>query len=102
MIKILYIPIFIFAILFTACNNNHDEKMQEQISSAISLGHRHAIEIIALYENDEDITTKLIDIKEKEYNLRNIGNDSVANVYIHAFENYIRANSQSLSSEIFE
>lgn len=103
MIKYIYISVTILLLLVSSCNSgNNDTNIQEQTNAATSLAHRQAIEIIFLYENDKDIMTKIIDVKEMEYKLRNIGNDSIANVYIHAFEKYIREYSPSLSEEIFK
>ncbi len=96
-----YIVFFIYFItLISSCNTNND-MMQEQINSAKSLGQRHATEISYLYSKDENIMTHLLNVKEIEYKLREAGNDSIANIYIHAFEKYIKENAPTLAEEIF-
>lgn len=92
----------ITVMIFTALQSCGDSKQtKENIAGAARIGHERALELAPERNIDiMQIESILIEVREREQHLRNLGENKVADAYIDAFINTLDSINPSLAEQL--
>lgn len=87
--------------LATYLQGCESKQTKENIAGAARIGHERALELRPGNKLDTmQIESILIDVREREHRLRNLGENKVADAYIKAFLNTLDSINPALADEI--
>lgn len=89
----------IFSTILQSCGDSRQTK--ENIAGAARIGHDRALELAPERKLDTmQIESILIEVREREHHLRNLGENKVADAYITAFINTLDSINPSLAEQL--
>ncbi len=82
-----------------SCGDSRQTK--ENIAGATRIGHERALELAPARKLDTmQIESILIEVREREHHLRNLGENKVADAYINAFINTLDSINPQLAEQL--
>lgn len=83
------------------CSCGDSRETKENIAGASRIGHERALELAPERKLDAmQIESIILDVREREHRLRNLGENKVADAYISSFLNTLDSINPSLAEQL--